>query len=322
MVHIYNDFNTSDRMLDNMIFDTLDLIDFPINNLGNVNLSNETFVPHEIFPDEILQHNTNKEMKKNCDKNRKLGDSRKIKEHVGYRDFSQVLDNQALMEASKTSIEKQISASSSTIEKFPMKLHKIVERCEIDGYSDIISWMPHGRSFKIHNRNEFVTKVMPKYFYITRFTSFIRQLTLYGFYKCRKGADKGSFFHELFLCGRPGLCAGITRSSEKKRKLESEPNFYKMLYLPRIESSAKHYNTGDVPDRPRTINYERSESPIETKVSLLESKASRDSSFEYFHKSQQIVLETFFSFYNDEVMNESSNLGQRLVRNSKYSRAA
>jgi len=330
MVYIFNDFNTSDRMLDNMIVDNLDLLDFPINNLGNADLSNETFLPHEIFPDEILQLNNNKQTKKNCDKTKNLGDSRNIIKYVGYRDFSQILDNQALLQASNTSTEKQTSASSSssTIEKFPMKLHKIVERCEIDGYSSIISWMPHGRSFKIHNRNEFVTKVMPKYFYITRFTSFIRQLTLYGFYKCRKGADKGSFFHELFLRNRPGLCVGITRSSEKKRKLESEPNFYKMSYLPRIESSANYYNAGDVPDRPRAINYEKSneenlsESPIETNVSLLEPSTSQDSSFEYFHKSQQIVARNLFAFYNDEIRSESSNLEQSPVRCSKYSRAA
>ena len=95
-------------------------------------------------------------------------------------------------------IEKQ-NNPSSTLENFPVKLHKIVERCEIDGYSDIISWMPHGRSFKIHKRDAFVAKVMPRYIYITKFTSFIRQLTLYGFHKYRKvGADKGSFITNYF----------------------------------------------------------------------------------------------------------------------------
>lgn len=49
MIHIYNDFNASGRMLDSMISDNLDLLDFSINNLGDAELSNETFLPHEIL---------------------------------------------------------------------------------------------------------------------------------------------------------------------------------------------------------------------------------------------------------------------------------
>ena len=97
MIHIYNDFNASGRMLDNMIIDNLDLLDFSINNLGDAELSNETFLPHE-----ILQLCNNIEMKKNCNRNKNLADSRKMTKCVGHRDFSQMLDNQALVQASNT----------------------------------------------------------------------------------------------------------------------------------------------------------------------------------------------------------------------------
>ena len=218
------------------------------------------------------------------------------------------------------------SNSASSVEKFPMKLHKIVERCEIDGYANIISWMPHGRSFKIHKRDEFVSKIMPRYFYITKFTSFIRQLTLYGFYKCRKGADKGSFFHKLFLRGRPGLCLDITRSSGKKRKLESEPNFYKMPYLPIIETS--HDKVSDIPDRPRTVQYQTTSdantseatSTTETNINLSDpNNAQKSSSFEYFHKSQQLIAKTLFSIFGEE-NDTNHNINQEY--NSTYPCAA
>jgi hypothetical protein len=32
---------------------------------------------------------------------------------------------------------------------FPKILHDLLERAELDGYSDCISWQPHGRSFKV-----------------------------------------------------------------------------------------------------------------------------------------------------------------------------
>ena len=252
-----------------------------------------------------------------------------------------MLDNQDLMEASNASTEKQNIASLSAIEKFPMKLHKIVERHEIDGCSGIISWMPHGRNFKTHNRNEFFTKVMPKHVYITRLTSFIRQLALHGFYKCRNGADKGSFFHKLFLCGRPGLCIGITRSSEKKLKLEFEPNFYKMPYSPRIsaESSTKYDSFGidALPDRPRTVQYQTSNENITSdktipkemnNVSLSdstdESARESSSSFEYFQKSHQLIAKNLFSIFDSEERKTTlpTNRPVNLVKNSIYSSAA
>lgn len=267
------------------------LLDFPISNLGDVDLSNESFLADEIFPDASLLNV----------KNERINSKRKSTAEI-FREFSHMNDNQVLMEANDKIIEKQTNAPSN-VEKFPMKLHKIVERCEIDGYSDIISWMPHGRSFKIHDRDEFVAKIMPRYFYITKFTSFIRQLTLYGFHKYRTpGADKGSFFHELFLFGRPGLCSGIVRSSTKKRKMESEPNFYKMPCLRRsVHNSDESFVS--VPNRPREVEYRNSDTtlPIEKNTSLSKPNNMQGSpSSEYFHKSQQLVAKSLFSTYTQE----------------------
>ena len=285
-----------DTFADKIDDDNLDLLDFPICNLGNVDLSNNSFFAHEIFPDLFVEGHGSKQ-----NKDLKCGNK-----YVIHRDFSQVEDDQALMEVNNGIIEKQ-SSTSLNVEKFPMKLHKIVERCEIDGYSDIISWMPHGRSFKIHKRNEFISEIMPRYFYITKFTSFIRQLTLYGFYKYRKGVDKGSFYHQLFLRGRQGLCLGINRSSEKKRKMESEPNFYKMQYLPRNDSLQKYDNAEDAPDRPRIVQYQTAGGG--KYLSLPKSNITEgSSSFEYFHKSQQTMIKNLFSYHYDDGMNNDSQI--------------
>merc|ERR1711982_103485 len=63
----------------------------------------------------------------------------------------------------------------------------------------------------------------------TKMSSFSRQLGMYGFHKIvgKTNKDKGSFFHELFLRGRPGLCRAMARL--KKRSLldpDNEPDLY------------------------------------------------------------------------------------------------
>jgi len=67
------------------------------------------------------------------------------------------------------------------IEIFPIKLFKILERSEIGGYSSLISWLPHGQAFKIHNEDLFKEHIMKKYFFQTELKSLKHQLYVYGF---------------------------------------------------------------------------------------------------------------------------------------------
>ena len=98
------------------------------------------------------------------------------------------------------------------IENFPKKLYKILERSDVEGHSSIISWLPHGRSFKIHNEDLFKEHIMTKYFYGTAIKSFKHQLYVYGFRKIGKRfSDAGSYHHQLFIRGRLDLCNEIIR---------------------------------------------------------------------------------------------------------------
>lgn len=95
---------------------------------------------------------------------------------------------------------------------FPLKLHEILTEIEKDGYSDIIGWLPHGRSFKIFDHDRFCEIVLPNYFVMTKKSSFLRQLNLYGFNRLSSlGPDQGSYYHEKFLRGRKYLCSRMTR---------------------------------------------------------------------------------------------------------------
>lgn len=99
---------------------------------------------------------------------------------------------------------------------FPQKLHQMLSDLERqEGGSEIASFLPHGRAFAIHKPREFVKQVMTRYFRMSRFSSFQRQLNLYDFQRITEGPDKGAYFHELFVPGRPILSTMMKRNKIK-----------------------------------------------------------------------------------------------------------
>ena len=121
-------------------------------------------------------------------------------------------------------------------ETFPSTLHRMLT--EIDHLANrdasmahlksAISWQDHGMAFKIHDRKKFIELIMPQWFCRLKYTSFVRQLNLFGFKRIHKdGADKGAMYHEDFLRDMPELAAGIPKLKRNKRRpeAEKEPNF-------------------------------------------------------------------------------------------------
>ena len=85
-----------------------------------------------------------------------------------------------------------ISNSVGQHDPFPQHLFYMLNQTEKDGLAHIVSWAPHGRSFSVLKRDEFVKSVLPKYFKQTKLSSFQRQLALYGFKRLTQGPDRGS----------------------------------------------------------------------------------------------------------------------------------
>jgi hypothetical protein len=107
------------------------------------------------------------------------------------------------------------------IPTFPAKLFAILSRSDL---ADIISWMPHGRSWKVHKPREFEVKVIPSYFDHAKFSSFIRQANGWGFKRiCTKGVDRNSHYHELFLRGMPHLIKFMKRPVSGSKLPSSQP---------------------------------------------------------------------------------------------------
>ena len=113
---------------------------------------------------------------------------------------------------------------------FPAKLHKILSNSAV---SHIICWMPHGRAWKIHNRELLTNEVIPEFFMQKKYESFTRQLNGWGFKRLhQRGPDYKAFYHECFLRGLPHLTWLMKRVDPKQGRLmpdvEGEPNFYEI----------------------------------------------------------------------------------------------
>jgi hypothetical protein len=116
---------------------------------------------------------------------------------------------------------------------FPIKLHDMLDLVDGDGLAHIISWQPHGRCVVIH-KPELIHHILPRYFKFSKWSTFQRQLNLYGFKRITAGFDTGGYYHEKFLKGRVFLAAEMPRSKLKgqgyraKANPNQEPNFWAM----------------------------------------------------------------------------------------------
>ena len=119
-------------------------------------------------------------------------------------------------------------------EKFPKVLYQLLVDATKHGNEDIICFLPHGRSFILKDIEKFETIVMPKYFKMSVWKSFRRQLNLYDFTRVTCGPDRGSYYHKSFVRGKPELLDDIKRiklKGERSKNLPGyiapkNPNFY------------------------------------------------------------------------------------------------
>ena len=107
---------------------------------------------------------------------------------------------------------------------FPWKVQIMLDDVEREGKSHIVSWLSHGRSFRIHRQDEFVDEILPNYFNQSKISSFTRQLYIYQFQKVPEGPDKGAFMHPRFIRGDKNGALHMKRNQERtpRKKKESK----------------------------------------------------------------------------------------------------
>lgn len=78
---------------------------------------------------------------------------------------------------------------------FAEKLHQILSREDL---SDCISWIPHGRAFRIVMPKRLEERsILQVYFGHNRYSTFLGQLKNYGLKQITQGKDKHCFYNEV-----------------------------------------------------------------------------------------------------------------------------
>mmetsp|Transcript_26957 Transcript_26957/g.48645 ORF Transcript_26957/g.48645 Transcript_26957/m.48645 type:complete len:640 (-) Transcript_26957:117-2036(-) len=115
-------------------------------------------------------------------------------------------------------------------QKLPSKLAAMLSDPDL---ASVLTWMPHGRSWKILNRELFSSFALPRYFGHSNHASFVRIVNAWGFRRVTKGTDRDSYYHELFLRCKPRLHERMKRLPTCHRKTPVDkddkcPDFYEL----------------------------------------------------------------------------------------------
>ena len=136
---------------------------------------------------------------------------------------------------------------------FAFKLYILLEDMATSGSDHIISWVEHGKAFKIHKPEEFEKKIQPRYFHQCKLASFVRQVRnvlpfiimstnclldmpsphtvstarhnqcyTYGFAKVENGPSRGAYVHPQFCRWDRAKVLTIGRNSLRERGRKEE----------------------------------------------------------------------------------------------------
>jgi hypothetical protein len=120
----------------------------------------------------------------------------------------------------------------------------------------IVSWLPHGKAFRVHKPKEFASFVMSRYFKQSQYKSFQRQLHIYGFRRitCKAMSDFGAYYHKSFIRDQKGMSLRMTRQTIKgpaddlrhhSCAHDKNPDFYQRST--RLHHGTKNQHVGDPP---------------------------------------------------------------------------
>ncbi|KAK4517814.1 uncharacterized protein ATC70_001160 [Mucor velutinosus] len=137
----------------------------------------------------------------------------------------------------------RLSQKSSQTNTFVHKLYNMVLD---DQFQHLIAWNYAGASFIVCNIMEFARDVLPKHFKHNNFSSFVRQLNMYGFHKVNK-SPRGhrtlaenqiwEFSHSKFLRDRPDLLDDIKRKTMESDTVRRETDLHAHMAMMQVSQS-------------------------------------------------------------------------------------
>jgi len=116
---------------------------------------------------------------------------------------------------------------------FPTKLMSLLEN---NPDPNVITWLPHGRAFILKDNTRFMNELSSFLCKSNNFQSFQRMLNIWGFKRLTGKRDKGAYYHQMFLKGRPNLVKEMSICKKKNgiwplANPANEPDFYLLSTL-------------------------------------------------------------------------------------------
>lgn len=115
---------------------------------------------------------------------------------------------------------------------------------------DLICWSDDGASFFVNRQEDFARKVLPRFFKHNKFSSFVRQLNMYGFHKVphlQQGvletdsdSERWEFSNPHFQRNQPDLLLLVTRKKGPNTDEKEISNIDLQHILEEIQSIKKH----------------------------------------------------------------------------------
>ncbi|KAK9765099.1 Heat shock transcription factor [Basidiobolus ranarum] len=113
------------------------------------------------------------------------------------------------------------STRTHTAKNVPAFLNKLYKMVDDSSTNELIRWSDDGASFIVTKHEEFAKEVLPRFFKHNNFSSFVRQLNMYGFHKiphlqqgvlqADEGAEHWEFSNPHFLKNQPDLLCLVSR---------------------------------------------------------------------------------------------------------------
>lgn len=112
---------------------------------------------------------------------------------------------------------------------FPCKVYDMLDDADQKGFQHIVAWNTEGTGFMVQNKELFTNEIVPLYFNQTKYKSFQRQLSLYGFQRIANGKSKGLRYHKKLIRGSRHFCREMKPVGYKPRGLEKRENRQKQI---------------------------------------------------------------------------------------------
>eukprot|EP00543_Licmophora_paradoxa_P002212 CAMPEP_0202446352 /NCGR_PEP_ID=MMETSP1360-20130828/4864_1 /ASSEMBLY_ACC=CAM_ASM_000848 /TAXON_ID=515479 /ORGANISM="Licmophora paradoxa, Strain CCMP2313" /LENGTH=220 /DNA_ID=CAMNT_0049062799 /DNA_START=38 /DNA_END=700 /DNA_ORIENTATION=- len=138
-------------------------------------------------------------------------------------------------------------------QQFPRRLYEMLEHearlAETNSdHQTIIFWSKNGTAFRIVDVTLFASKILPRYFRTSKFSSFQRNLNLYGFSKVKRGPETDMYSHPSFVQGRPENLSQLRKVNSTASRRKEETNTRNQNQEQHLTIGAnQHLSHGDVP---------------------------------------------------------------------------